>query len=326
LYHIGEYQGELVLGGEFEMINGTPVNSVALWNPSTNLISPINSLITTGRVRTSIVHNGDLYLGGNFSGPIENVAKVDASYTWSSLGAGISLGNFTQFNGVQDFHSLSSGNLIIGGRFDAANNVGNIAVAGTQSIAEYYPTTDSFSSLGGGVTGVPTALNTIKDIKEIGSDLYFAGYFNNIGGTSANALAYYDGTSYQGFSVTPFGIETIGCFGGMSNNCEIWAGGENILGVFECNTTSTSELHRGTIEVYPNPTSDVLIISVNDFDNQTEAIKINLVDVTGKIVFKDLMEASNGNHVVNMAHLESGLYFLRLTVNNQISIRKVIKQ
>ncbi|MFT5778327.1 MAG: hypothetical protein ACI837_001283, partial [Crocinitomicaceae bacterium] len=74
---------------------------------------------------------------------------------------------------------------------------------------------------------------------------------------------------------------------------------------------------NGTIEgiAYPNPAKDIVTISIET----TEGGTIVVTDLAGKVVMTDALSFANGNAVVNIADLESGLYIFNVTLDNGLS-------
>jgi len=94
---------------------------------------------------------------------------------------------------------------------------------------------------------------------------------------------------------------------------ESWTGIDEVEGLNDLN-------------IYPNPTSDVLNITI-ELSEAMDA-RIELYDVTGRMVFnKDLNSISGRtNEQVNVNSLSSGLYDLHIVLNGQIASRKVMRR
>lgn len=75
--------------------------------------------------------------------------------------------------------------------------------------------------------------------------------------------------------------------------------------------------------VYPNPASTVVTISMN----ANGAANLTVTDVTGKIALQSALSLVNGKSEVNIAALESGVYFFNVTLENgQSSQFNVVKK
>jgi len=69
------------------------------------------------------------------------------------------------------------------------------------------------------------------------------------------------------------------------------------------------------ISIFPNPTKDVLNISLME-NASLSAVRISILDATGKLIY---IENANGVnvHSVNVSEYESGLYFIRIEVDGE---------
>jgi hypothetical protein len=82
----------------------------------------------------------------------------------------------------------------------------------------------------------------------------------------------------------------------------------------------------GIINVYPNPTTDVLNINM-DLVATSKVVVYEIADITGKVVY-----SSTANNVkselnkINIAGLATGPYVLKITTDSGIYTEKVIKQ
>ncbi|MFN0203603.1 MAG: M4 family metallopeptidase, partial [Bacteroidia bacterium] len=78
----------------------------------------------------------------------------------------------------------------------------------------------------------------------------------------------------------------------------------------------------GTLEVYPNPTSDKLTVAVNN-DKQA-AISYQLINLMGQTVHTSVpFYTATLWQEINVAHLAAGTYFLKVQVGNESVVRKV---
>ena len=76
-------------------------------------------------------------------------------------------------------------------------------------------------------------------------------------------------------------------------------------------------------KIYPNPFSDKLYIENNLVED--EFLNIKLYDITGRLVFEADKSMNKEISEVNLSFLSSGLYWLRLNLNNKITYFKLIK-
>jgi hypothetical protein len=72
-------------------------------------------------------------------------------------------------------------------------------------------------------------------------------------------------------------------------------------------------------EIYPNPTNNVLNVNLNNYKNA----QIQVIDITGKILF-----TTNTTQTVNsvdVSELTKGVYFIKITSNNQTTTKQFVK-
>lgn len=88
--------------------------------------------------------------------------------------------------------------------------------------------------------------------------------------------------------------------------------------------TSVAENNLFTaVQLYPNPTSDKLHIRYDL--NQSSAFKLEVVNMIGKVVsVEQIASSSAGTLVVETAQLPEGVYFVRLTGNNNQLVKRFV--
>jgi len=78
-----------------------------------------------------------------------------------------------------------------------------------------------------------------------------------------------------------------------------------------------------SVKVYPNPVSDIINIL---FEEVVESeITLVLLDSQGRIVKRDVVEATVSEKQINMQDVAAGIYYLRLTKGKLVNVYKVIK-
>ena len=76
------------------------------------------------------------------------------------------------------------------------------------------------------------------------------------------------------------------------------------------------------MKVYPNPTSDFLILNVGNFELST--LNFELYDISGKLL--ERKKITSITETISLVNLPSSTYFLKVTSNNEeIKTFKVIK-
>ncbi len=80
------------------------------------------------------------------------------------------------------------------------------------------------------------------------------------------------------------------------------------------------------LEVFPNPTSGFLYIKSNS--NIETEFTLTLIDILGKVVYKKKIERLDSNNQIklNLLHLKTGIYILRINNSNLIEIEKMVKK
>jgi len=84
------------------------------------------------------------------------------------------------------------------------------------------------------------------------------------------------------------------------------------------NTATVNEEQLNTLNIYPNPTKDVITI-------QGKANTLyTIYDYTGKLIFSK--KANTVNTTIDLSELNSGVYLMKATLNNNTSFSKIIKR
>ncbi len=82
-----------------------------------------------------------------------------------------------------------------------------------------------------------------------------------------------------------------------------------------------------SVSVHPNPVSDMLNVSVNA--NGAQNIKISITDLTGKMIYSDLMNTA-GTGIFNFSHsvknFAKGMYLLNINADGAVSTSKFVVQ
>jgi hypothetical protein len=79
------------------------------------------------------------------------------------------------------------------------------------------------------------------------------------------------------------------------------------------------DIRVSEIVLFPNPTSDYVNILAKD-----EIQSIQLLDITGKLVFVESIHKNDNKYKVDMSSLNSGIYFIRTKTNSGVLTKKVI--
>ena len=103
-------------------------------------------------------------------------------------------------------------------------------------------------------------------------------------------------------------------FTNIQSNCSLLAVFKREVGIVETELSG--------ISVCPNPTRDELRIT----SNKGQIGRIEFFDVIGKKVFTPLPFQNSSEIVVNISHLQVGIYFVRISTEAGDVIKKVLKE
>ncbi len=197
-----EYDGQLVVGGDFTMAGDLAVNYLAQWTGDDWLALGSGP---DGVVSALGTWNGQLVIGGAFTSaggvPASKVAVWDGA-TWSALGLGVD----ATVKAIVEFE----GDLVVGGHFLNAGGAPASYIARWDGVA--------WSEIGGGMD------SRVEVLAVYDGDLIAGGLFDNAGGTLVNHVARWDGVAWQSMA------------GGMSARVRaltVWEGSLAVGGDFE---------------------------------------------------------------------------------------------
>lgn len=75
-------------------------------------------------------------------------------------------------------------------------------------------------------------------------------------------------------------------------------------------------------KVYPNPSNGVFIIQVNQFSGK---VAIQVVDLNGRVVYQENELNFNTSKSINLTHLQSGMYIVKINADELSYSQKIIK-
>ncbi|TVQ56224.1 MAG: hypothetical protein EA377_02430 [Phycisphaerales bacterium] len=170
-----EFEGDLIVGGGFNSIDGVAVNNVARWDGSQ--WHPMGNGLGDGGFNTAVwdftIWNGWLVAVGAFTDsggqPVHKVA-VWENNSWNPVGTGLIEGDVVRAVEVY------KGQLVIGGRFTHAGGVP------VNNLARYTGTPAWEPMLGGVGMGSHGNHSGVWDIEHFGNDLIVVGAFNSVNG------------------------------------------------------------------------------------------------------------------------------------------------
>jgi hypothetical protein len=79
-----------------------------------------------------------------------------------------------------------------------------------------------------------------------------------------------------------------------------------------------------SIDIYPNPTTDIATLQITS--KTTESIAISIVDLVGKVVYTDVRKINTGLNIerINVSALETGVYFINTTIGAKTISKKLV--
>ena len=89
----------------------------------------------------------------------------------------------------------------------------------------------------------------------------------------------------------------------------------NVIMLYVDDDVDENEMER--VSVYPNPMYDVIFVGTN---NGLSVQRVEVFNVTGQKVM------SSTESVINVSELEAGMYFVRVTADDRMVIRTIVKQ
>jgi uncharacterized delta-60 repeat protein len=184
--------GDVIVGGHFEKAGGTVANPIARYSPGTGLWSPLGSGVSAGSVSAlAVMPSGDVLVGGYFDTagtlPTNGIARYNpATGLWSAPGGtvGGKMGTLSPNPSARALAVVPGGDVIVGGSFTAAGGT----PAG--NIARYNTTTNSWSAMAGGVSGLEPIVFTTAVLPD--GDVIVGGLFEIAGGIPASNIARYN--------------------------------------------------------------------------------------------------------------------------------------
>lgn len=87
-------------------------------------------------------------------------------------------------------------------------------------------------------------------------------------------------------------------------------------------SSATDFFETTEVSLYPNPTNDKFFVEIKD--DTSKKAEATLTHVSGAVLERRIM--NNSRELFDLSGLAPGMYFLKLTVNNETHVWKVIKK
>jgi len=320
------------------------------WNPVTNVTGDL----PVGICGISVVTDSVIYAYGRFMGPAAIMKTIDKGQTWTSqslsaLASGLIDGYF--FNADTGFitgcYGPSSKALILstydGGtswqvrhQSQKSNELvwkisfpsRNIGYATMEAINGSPDTTYFLKTTDGGLTWQEHVFKTdgFYDLQGIGFINDSTGWMGGDYSTPENYKTTDGGNTWTVDNT--FGIQTppYNIYGGYSTNrfrkfgdTLMYACGNTIYKLQIATGISDMDSPPGSISIYPNPTANSFTIKIN---TPKEIGVVEILNVVGEIVYSENLFGKNV-YLID-ANLAKGIYFVRVTDDERIAVRKLI--
>lgn len=220
-----DFNGQLIVGGQFQSASGSKVNSIARWNGEKweSLDGGVTEGPVFGSVFSLVSAGGRLYVGGKFlrAGSIDarSIAAWDGS-RWEPLGEGLVNRDGSPVR-VMAMVPDDNGGIYVAGKFNLAGGLPANNVARWDGFA--------WTSLGAGVSGQPMGDFIQDGVSAIARDslgsIYVGGVFTSAGGTEARRIAVWDGQSWSSLGTGIDGSESPGVYALEHDGSSLYVGG-----------------------------------------------------------------------------------------------------
>lgn len=83
-------------------------------------------------------------------------------------------------------------------------------------------------------------------------------------------------------------------------------------------------LSDSEIIIYPNPSNG--IFTIERPVNTNEIVQIEILDVNSKLILETSIKTDNQNTSIDISKYNSGIYFIKLIIKDQVSIKRILKE
>ena len=171
--------------------------------------------------------------------------------------------------------------------------------------------TTSFDSYG--ILNNGTSEKDVSRLKTVQNISFNYGILTNVGTAIQTTYNYYDATN--GSNSLVFRNTT------LTVNVPLLGINQTINQIERFNTmllgTNDNTLQSSSIQIIPNPIEDVL-----NFTTNLKINSINISDIHGRVI----LESNVIKNVINIAHLQRGVYFVTFNTDKGSQVRKIIKK
>lgn len=311
IYDVIEFNGDIIACGEFDRVGNQAISSIMRWNGNQweDMAGGLTgNIANTAPVRFPhelLVHDGDLYVIGNFknAGGIEvnGVAKWNGM-EWAAMGAG--------FNSTAYGIGVFNNEIYVGGSFTMSGTTPMNRIAKWNG--------SDWEALDFGFT--PTSVNDfifVHTLTEIDNQLMIAGGLKQV--------EYADGTTETCGGIVAFDGNAVQTFnGGVPNNdieaiiktpdSDLLIGGgvfgSGYVGLLDETDGVGERASENGIFVYPNPTREEVFI-----ESEKSILEVALIDASGRVL---LLKNKGSLQKIALTGLDVGWYYLKITTNQSV--------
>lgn len=343
IYNLKVHDDKLYVLGNFDTIQGNPYKMVAIWNDITWTTLPgIDSIFTDNWSFSDIAfYKGEIYVCGNFidwdNPSLRDIMMYDSSNNWQPVGDFMTDG----LGGLYKLQIWRDTLYVCGIMSELSGAPGNCIAAWDG---------DNWHNLQNGLSGDATADATVTDMYVYNDELWACGIFKYINGTyvpdNYSGVAKWDGTQWCTMELEKLGtILGIGnwksdlfllgvfykSFGDTTGpqNVVKWIGEDYTDSCYIYSPTAIDNIDKEelAINLYPNPTTDILNISLQ-FENikvKNEKLNIEIVNPIGTIIYNSQIILDKNKIIINIKNINSGYYILKLYNSEFLATKQFIK-
>jgi N-acetylneuraminic acid mutarotase len=185
----------------------------------------------------------------------------------------------------------------------------------------YYAESASSCAVNGTRTAVIITVNTLPVVSaSSSSSIICTGETATLTAIGANTYSWTTGNTSTIIVVSPSVTTNYSVVGTDANLCS----NSSTLSLIVDPCIGINELHDylNNISIYPNPTSDVISIQIGE--DAKENLKVELHDISGKIIRTNSISTGQSNTFLNLRNISAGIYFIKISNGNNNTTRKIV--
>lgn len=305
--YASQFDGNSWFGSSVNMtING---NSIGTFPTDTvlNLSSymPITSIQLTNTAGTWSYTQGHLHVSQDGTAMPTAPTVADLSYCLNETATALTAG--AGANNTLRWYDGSVGNHL--------NTTAPTPSTATADTLTYYVAQITAAGCESSRSAIEVIIHDLPTVNA-GSDVTVcAGNTVTLSGSGAQTYTWDNGVQ-NGVAFTPSASQTYTVTGTDMYGCQ----NTDALDVTVESCAGINELTDLTVNVYPNPATGVVYVTVENTNVATYVIY--LTDVNGKIVYTTA--AAQGTQKIDVTPFASGVYYLKLVANTQVTTTKVL--